>query len=1174
MDTTADGTASLRKTRRSRIGDPGRGVRESSISTLGLFAGHPARTLLWGLVLAAIAVLPPDRCLGQDAAPASPAAVPERTIFVPYQNLEAILKGQAASAIVPYEEYLKFIGRGETTGPKLPVQAVIAESAYVAQVEDDLARITATYKVRVLGKPWVELPLTFGEAAVGKVDAGEADVLLRGTGDGTYALLLGKEGEQTVTIELVARIRSSPDGREFSLAVPPVGITTFELTVPQADQSVEVEPRLVSLPAEAAGEAGGTRVKASLGSTRTITAKWRPRASTKPEMDLLASVESRQLVTIDGGLVHHDAWLTWNVLRGNLTTVEVAVPLGQRILDVTANVGVKSWQAKDEAQRQLVTVELLAAAQSAVTIEVHTEGTQAESSLVVAGMDEAGAVFGIHAVGAVRESGQVAVRAGDDIELAVTDQQGLSRIAADAVPQELKPSAATAFKFYSPQFRLAVTARPIEPRVLVAQESRLIFDEDELRLQADLRYQVERAGVFELTLLVPAGLTIDDVQSPQMEAETFDDASRTLTVRLRQRTTGEIVVSVKAHQPLDAAASQAGFDLPVLEPQNVARETGTVYVFAPPAIEVVTSDDGLQAVQPAPAPADAQQGDATLTAAWSYTRRPIRIPVSTTRKPTRLSATIATSIDVQPETVEVTTLLDYVVEFAGVDTFRFLVPEAVSATVQIDAEAVGSSSAAIKQKSPGPAENGWVPWTVVMQRDVVGGQRFRITYRLTGAGAAVEPAAPASAAPSGAKPPAAPQTIAVQLIRPQGTPGDPNGEAAIPLTQLKGEVRVSKERSLSVTGAAAGGDVEPIDIRELTLVPAEGALAFRYFRQPDDGAITVDLTKQRHEIQEVVPTVVEKALVEIATGRHAAATYRCRYRVRTVERQRLRIDLPKELDLLGVFIDGTQERLNPLDPAEAGSVPKDVAAYSINIARSANSDQTFLLTLQFNWNVNPPPFESPYGRGSITFPLPRIGGSVAPAQVQESRTIVYVPDRFWLVGTPDRFTVLGQRAWWEGLGGNPRPDEHSGSDWIGDATSVLQFPTEGLRGTTYSSLGRAPEIEVVWWDTVKMTILFSLALALMAFILLRTSWENKLGILLLLAFVAMLFGVRDADALAHGLAAARFGLLFLLALWLLHGLLGRNGPSLWSNGPTPWSKAGAYAVSPPPTAPSSPPGDK
>lgn len=1086
--------------------------------------------LTWELCIAQVRAQPPE-------GDATGTAVPEdRTIYVPFKDLATALQKHAATAIVPYDEYLKFLRRNDDS-PKPPAEAVITRAAYRAAIEEDLARITASYTVNVLGQPWVELPLSFGDAAVGKIDGAGDKVLLRGTGDGTYALLLGETGEKTITLELVVRVRTSPDGREFTLAVPPVGITTLEMTVPESEQSIEVTPRLVALPVEEAA-AGTTAVKANLGSTKSITARWHPRTSTRPEMDLLATVTNRQLITIEGGYVHHDAWLTYDVLRGQLPALRIAAPLGQRVLDVSADAGVKSWQAADEAGRQVITVDLLNPVEKSVTVEVHTERTQGEAVDPIAGSGADNVTRGIHALDAVRESGQVAVRVGDGLELTIADQQGLTRIAAGDVDQRLQPGAATAFKFYSPQFALAVSARPIEPRVLVTQSSRLVFDDDELRLEAALQYQVERAGVFELRLQAPDNLVIDDVQSPQMQDESFDAASHVLTIKLQQSTQGQIDVTVKAHRPFDAGKDTAEQDLPLLEPLQVARETGSVLVFAPPGIEVVTNTAGLQSVQPAPAGQVGTQGEAELRSAWNYTRRPVRIPVSTTRKPTRLSATIATAIDVQPETIEVTTALDYRVEFAGVDTFRFLVPEAVSASVQVEAVATGNGSSEIKQKSPGAAENGWVPWTVVMQRKVVGLQGLRIIYRINrdapaAAGAAVPP--PAEAGSVGRELP---------LIRPQGKPETSDGVAAVPLTQLKGEVRIVKERSLSVTAEASGGDVEPIDVRELTLMPQAGALAYRYYRQPDDAAITVRLTQAKHDIQEVTPTVVERGLVEIAMQRNTPATFRCRYLVQSVERQRLRIDLPRDLDLLGVFIDGHEEKLSPIPSAEAGTVPENVAAYSVNISRRQSATEPFLLTVQFNWNVTPSPFEAPFGRGEIALPLPRLGVTkTGSAPVQQLRAVVYVPQKFWLVGTPDRFTVLGERDWWDGLSGSPQPYPVATDSRLSNAVTPLDFPTDGLVATQYQNLGGAATLGIVWWDIVKMTILLSAALALIAFILLRTSWENRLGLLLILAFIALLFGVKDRDALAHGLAAARFGLAFLVVLWVLHAVLGARGPS-------------------------------
>jgi hypothetical protein len=1119
-----------------------------------------------GCLLLTVLLGLPGVASSQDENPAEPTPPEDRTIFVPFDELGPAIQQPGGSAIVPYAEYLKFLAEKLATAvAQVPVSAVVTQADYVAVVEDDIARVTATLTVQVLGDPWVEIPLAFGDAAVGKVTSASEQVLLRGTGDGTYSLLLGEKGEHQIVLELLTKVRTSPEGREIGLLIPPTGITSFELTVPEADQTVEVTPRLLQLPVAGEAAAGSTKVKASLGSTSNITARWHPQASLQPEMDLLVSVNNRQLVTIDGGLVHHDAWLTYDVLRGGLSQLEFAVPLSHRVLDVTADARVKSWQAREEANRQVVTVELVSAVDKQVTVEVHTESAQADMTAGLVGIGEDGTVSGVHAIGAVRESGQVAVRVGEDLELNVTSQQGLTRIAAELVDPNLQPGAATAFRFYAPEFNLGVAVQPIVPRVLVTQQTDLVFDEDELRLQAMLTYQVERAGVFALRLEVPEGIIIDDVQSPLMQDETFDAASRVLTVRLQQKSQGGIQLQVNGHRELVAGAAEASQDLPVLLPLDVARETGTVFVYAPPGVDVITNEADLQSVQPAVAPQGAAQGEALLSSAWSYTRRPLRIPVTTKQKPTRLSAAVATLIDVQPETTEVTTQIDYRVEFAGVDTFQILVPEALSDSVQIEAESTGPESAEIKQKTPGTAANGWVPWTIVLQRDVVGTQRINVTYRLTREGAAVNEAAPVAAAEDDAAAsddadatPAA-NAVAIQLLRVLGRPVVAD-KPEVALTSLEGEVRVELERSLSVSAEATGGDVEPIDIRELTLVPQAGALAFRYYSQPEDAAIVVSLTRERHEIQEVVPTLVERGLVEIAVGRDANATFRCQYRVKSVDRQRLRIDLPKDLQLLGVFVDGSEESLNPIADATAA---EGVTAYEVNISRRGRSDESFILTVQFNWIVNPPPFESMFGRGTILFPLPRIGGTSASAPLQELEVVIYVPEGFWLARTPERFTIRGERDWSEVIWGRPEVRSSEKIEPLSaDRLVPLDFPTKGLTPTHYLNLGGSPEIEVIWWDVVKMSIVFSVALALMAFILLRTSWENKLGSLLVIALIAVLFGVKDRDALAHGLAAARYGLAFLVLLWIVHAIFSRrqNGAAA-ENGNTP----------PPATPPASPP---
>lgn len=1070
----------------------------------------------------------------QEDSDAAPPAPEDRTIYVPYSELGGVFEQLGAGVIMPYEDWLK-LWRTEKPEERA-VDAVITAASYTATVEKDLARIRAELTVNVLGEPWAEVPIRFGDAAVGSVGGNAQEVLLRGTGDGTYSLLLGKSGEQQVVLDLVARVRTSPDGRDFTFATPAVGITNFELVIPEADQTVEITPHLVSLPVEEQ-PADETHVKASLGSTNQITARWHPRASVKPEMERLTSVTNLTQVSVEDGLIHTDAYLTYQVLRGSLEEIRIAVPADHRILDVSSTPALKGWRTEDADGSQVLIVEMLGGVEKDVTVEVHTERPQPAEPFPVAGRVADGAVAGIHALDAVRESGQVVLRHASDLTVTLTEQQGVVRIPIAEAAERIRSEGALAFKFFNPQFTLVAEAKPVEPRLVVEQATRLVFEDDELRLQATLNYTIDRAGVFQFQLTVPADVVIDDVQCPQMKEYDFDEQTRVLTISLLEKTQGQVSVTVTGHRDYVAGVDAAEITLPTLVPQGVERETGAIYVFAKEAIEVVTNEDGLEAAQPLPAPPGQQVDDARLTAAWSYTRRPVSIPVTTKRKSARMNVNVATTINVLPKTTGVSTTLDFVVQFAGIDTFQFMLPEAISGTAQIETVATDPSSPAIKQQTPSDPVDGWVTWTVVMQRPVVGTQRFSVTYDIRAPEAAAD--ANAAAADTGADADAQSDEIAVELLRPLPAPA-PEGGEAVPISQLRGEAAVTKDQSLAVAAEAQGGDVETIDVRELTLLPQSGSLAWRYFDQPDDAPIVITVTRTRHDIQEVVDTVVSRMLVEVVNGEDGMAVYDLRMRLKSTERQRLLILLPAKLEVLDVFVDGREVKLEQAgNVAWAGDVEhaKLFQGHYLNVSRTRPSDEEFPVSMQFRWKVSNPPGESSYLKGALNLPLPVLGGDEGRAVVQQLRVGVWVPQRFVLVGEPKHFVLEGHSTLGNSLLGLAETRRHIDLDaWIGDGGSSVEFAKQGYRQYVYSTLGDESLIRVTWWNRLWMTVVVSGAIALLALLLGGTSWENKIGWLLIAGFAATLVGLWDSHWLLNALAAARFGLAFLIGWWLIRGL--------------------------------------
>ena len=1035
--------------------------------------------------------------------PAAPAAKDaggawEKLLYIPYRSFKAVLEKPEGTVFLPYRKYLELWEQAQAGQPPQPVAAVISKAAYDGRVENQLARLDATYTIQVLTEPWAEIPLRFGDAAVGKMTASDDKVVLRGAGEGTYSLLFPAKGTFTVELELVSRVRTSTEGRGFELDVPAVGITTLNMTIPAPDQTVEVTPHLVSVPVEA--DANSTKIQASVGSTQRLAARWYPRVGKTPEMELLTTVQNQLSVRVADGLLHADAVLTYQVLRGQLSQVKVAVPLGHRILDVSAP-NLKGWKAVAEANRQVVTVDLLGDESKSVPIEIHTEAPAPEGTFDAAGIEQDGKVHGIHSLDVIRESGLLVVGHGPELTLAVEQQQGLTRIEAGEAPESVRRPDHLYYKFYSPDFRLQVSAQAVEPRIQVDHATRLEFHDDELRLNSELQYTIERAGVFELRFKLPADLKIDSVDCEQKKE--FAVSGDSLVLTLTQKTQGEMHVTIRGRMPLDSDNDENELSLPVIEPLGVAREQGTLRVYAPEALEVITDEESLVAAQPDRSPNAEAIPQLRLASAWTYNRRPVEIQVTTVRKPTRLTADVATTIDVKQELVEIASRLNYLVEYAGLDTFRFAVPEAIADRVQI--ETVGG--AAIKQRSRTPAEKGWVTWTVTLQREITGPQALRVTYDLK------------------PEPGQAGANVLIEPVRVLGVPGEEAGAAdKVPLSRASGEIAVLKERALSITGEPK--DLEPIDVRELTRLPQAGYLAYRYFKQP----VSLRLGVVRNQIQEVIETVVSKALVEAVVSHEETITYRVRYLLKTSERQRLPLQLPNDSQVLGGMVAGKQ-----VSQLEKGD---DANTYYVNVTRSGTADQPFYITLLFRAKSRP--LSRSHLGGTVDLPLPRLGDTASAdgIAVQQLRVVVWVPEEYSLVGTPDHFTPERTLTFNRALRGRTCAVKNTqeAESWIGDPGGTLfDFSTTG-HAFEYRNLGGTTVLAVTWWRASWVTYLLSGAVLLIALVISGTTWENKLGLLLIGAFALLLWSLTDPDTAVQVAAATRFGVVFGLVYWIIQGL--------------------------------------
>src|SRR5204863_9469182 len=92
-------------------------------------------------------------------------------------------------------------------------------------------------------------------------------------GDG-YVLVLPKAGEYTLTLAFSVRVDSKPGQRRIEFGIPPTAVSRLELTIPEKDLRVDVQPKMAATIATPEGNA--TKVLAFVGNSSAVAVTWIP----------------------------------------------------------------------------------------------------------------------------------------------------------------------------------------------------------------------------------------------------------------------------------------------------------------------------------------------------------------------------------------------------------------------------------------------------------------------------------------------------------------------------------------------------------------------------------------------------------------------------------------------------------------------------------------------------------------------------------------------------------------------------------------------------------------------------------------------------------------------------------------------------------------------------------
>lgn len=618
------------------------------------------------------AAAPPEtRAPAAAPVPASrPAAVKERTIYVPYEDLTNALGDKSQGVFLPYAEFLEMWNQLNLQRPveaeKPPADAVLSAAQYTGRVEGDVVVTQATLKVESFKEQgYAVLPIAPAGLAISSAETGNAILRL---GDNGHEVILTKKGPAELKLTFMTKLTRNAGRTSLKLLLPRAPVTRYSLTLPETGWDFQLTP-VGAFTAQPSADGKQTLLEFfNGGEADTVEVSWQKQGGGAVLTPLLFA-ESSQTVKVAPGAVQTSLTIEWRILRAGVDKFVLSVPQPHQVLGISGD-NIREWTpgaAKDGAQE--VTVQLHAPARDSAKLMVELEAPLSElpASLKVPQ---------VTLRDVLRQRGTVTVSAAAELDVALQEPAGLTRQAIET-PADAVAGAAPVighFRYLQTPWSITLAAKRAEPVVEAASAVRVAVDPDAVSFLTRFDVEVKRAGIFELRVRVPSGWTAVEAAGEMVES------SRTLTekgadfldVRFKARTLGKLSLTVSGHRLRQSPTEDV--TLPVFAVPAAVRNESITGVFLHESLDANSKDAGSLKPDDAQKIADqlplppGRKTAAVPTLAFRHREAEAKPAVlSLTQKPPQVTGDVLTLVQLREQTVRYQWWINYQVIYAPVE---------------------------------------------------------------------------------------------------------------------------------------------------------------------------------------------------------------------------------------------------------------------------------------------------------------------------------------------------------------------------------------------------------------------------------------------------------------------------------------------------------------------------
>lgn len=417
------------------------------------------------------------------------------------------------------EELLNLRHRNDSRNDLPPY--VIHEVTIDGTATDETADVTATIKVSVNTSGWVRVPLRLDEAILREQakheGPGEYLPSLEDQTAGHVAWLNGQGSDKhEISMRLLVPLTRVGAQRRLKLQVPPAPTSRLSLTVTGRDFEARVhEPAQVSTRILDSGLSTQFTV---LGSGGGYDLTWQPRDQAISDLSpVLEATGGAMDVVIDGEWVTTVAKLNVRSLGAAFETFRVRLPPGAELLERNTPdyemrlVSDEGAEQEEKTAERFVEIRLAEATEGPVPVTLFTrqrhDQTRTDNFVELAGFE---------VVGAVRQSGHIAVSVGGDWRLVWGGRRNVHQVPRLPANMERGDLEARFEYVHQPSQRTSLQVRVSPRRSRLRVEPSFQFDvaSDRVTMRGVLKYSVRGAMPATLQIELPAVAFRDNDNAP------------------------------------------------------------------------------------------------------------------------------------------------------------------------------------------------------------------------------------------------------------------------------------------------------------------------------------------------------------------------------------------------------------------------------------------------------------------------------------------------------------------------------------------------------------------------------------------------------------------------------------------------------------------------------------